>query len=129
MKYFFDNCISYRYARMLAALEQWEEIVALRDRFDQNIGDVELFSELKGSGFVFVTFDDKQRTRMREATALREAGLTSLWFGPFWAKKSFMDQAKWIITRWPTIDGYVAGCVKGTCAEIRENGKAMAFTL
>jgi hypothetical protein len=98
VKYFFDNCISYRYARMLAALEEFE-VVALRDKYALDIDDVELFRELSGSGYVFVTCDDRQKTREGEAKALQAAGLTALWFGRFWSKKQFWDQAKWIITR------------------------------
>ena len=128
MKYFFDNCISFRYARMLAALDEFE-VVALRDKFAPDIDDIELFQELSGSGFVFVTRDDRQKTREGEAKALRESGLTALWLGPFFAKKGFWDQAKWIINRWPTIDGYVKGVAPGTCSEVKENGKSRPFNL
>lgn len=128
MKYFFDNCISYRYAKMLAALEEFE-VVALRDMFAPNIEDVDLFPALKGSGFVFVTSDDRQKTREGEAKALRESGLTALWLGPFWSKKQFWDQARWIINRWPVIDGYVKGVAEGTCAQVKENGRSMPFNL
>jgi hypothetical protein len=128
VKYFFDNCISYRYARMLSALEVFE-VVALRDKFPHGIGDVELFQELKGTGFVFVTCDDRQKTREGEAKAIRDSGLTALWLGPFWSKKLFWDQAKWVINRWPVIDGYVKGVAEGTCAQVKENGKSMPFNL
>ena len=60
MKFFFDNCLSYRFARMLAALE---EVVALRDRYSQDIDDIELFQTLSGTDYVFVTCDDRQKTR------------------------------------------------------------------
>jgi len=128
VKYFFDNCISYRFARMLAALEEFE-VVALRDKYPADIEDIELFQALSGSGYVFVTCDDRQKTREGEAKALRESGLTALWFGPFWSKKLFWDQAKWVITRWPVIDGYVKGVAPGTCAEVKENGRSRPFVL
>jgi hypothetical protein len=128
VKYFFDNCISYRYARMLAALEEWE-VVALRDQYPEDIGDVDLFGKLRGSGFVFITGDRKQRSRQREAAAIKEAGITSLWLGPFWSKKTFMEQAKWIINRWERIDQFAQSVVVGTCAEITEQGKARPFSI
>ena len=90
MKYIFDNCISFRYAAMLSALN--EDVVALRDLCDVDISDVELFAFLKDKGRVFVTIDDRQKTRHRESRALREAGLTALWLGPFWDRKKFWDQ-------------------------------------
>lgn len=127
MKYIFDNCISFRYAAMLSALN--EDVVALRDLCDVNISDIDLFAYLKDKGRVFVTIDDRQKTRVRESRALRDAGLTALWFGPFWDRKKFWDQARWLVNRWPIIDGFARGAVQGTCAEIKENGKAMAFSL
>src|SRR5262249_42795727 len=104
---------------MLAALEEFE-VVALRDKFPADIEDAELFRALAGSGYVFITCDDRQKTREAEAKALRDSGLTALWLGPFWSKKVFWDQAKWIITRWPRIEGYVKGVAQGTCAEVNE---------
>jgi hypothetical protein len=49
VKYFFDNCISYRFAGMLAALGV--DAVALRHEFSESIRDVALFEALSGSAF------------------------------------------------------------------------------
>src|SRR5688572_7918091 len=100
---------------MLAALEVFDEVVALRDVYPEDIDDVDLFNALRGTEYVFVTHDQRQRTRQRESEALLDSGLTSLWLGPFWGKLPFWGQAKWIITRWETIDGYVRGVAVGTC--------------
>ncbi len=113
---------------MLAALEEYE-VVALRDMYPEDTDDLDLFPALKGSGFVFVTCDDRQKTREGEARALKDSGLTALWLGPFWDKKQFWDQAKWIINRWPTIDGYIKGVAPGTCSEVKENGRSRPFVL
>jgi hypothetical protein len=128
VKYFFDNCISHKFAHMLAALEEFE-VVALRDKYRADIDDVELFKALGGSGYVFITCDARQKTREGEAKALRDSGLTALWLGPFWSKKVFWDQAKWIITRWPIIHGYIKGVSPGTCAEVSEKGRSRPFAL
>lgn len=115
---------------MLAALERFEA-VALRDKYPDeiDIDDITRFSRLKGSGYVFVTCDGRQTTREQEAQGLKEAGLTAIWFGPFWSKKGFWDQARWIINRWEKIDGYVKGVSTGTCSEVKENGKSHPFLL
>ncbi len=113
---------------MLAALEEFEA-VALRDRFAPNIEDIPLFEALAGSGFVFITSDGRQRFREAEARALHKSGMIALWLGPFWDKKSFWDQARWIINRWPVVDGYVKGVAPGTCAEVKENEKSRPFSL
>lgn len=127
MKYFFDNCISPRFPAMLNALGM--EAVALREIFPADLDDVALFGKLRGSGMVFITADDRQKTRRHEARALKEAGLMALWFGRSWTRKKFWDQAVWIIRRWPMIDAFARSVVTGTCAEIKENGRAMAFVL
>lgn len=67
----------------------------------RNITLCSLATVLRGRGLgVRGQCDDRQKTREGEAKALRDAGLTALWLGPFWSKKTFWDQAKWIITRW-----------------------------
>jgi len=127
VKYFFDNCISFRFARMLAALDI--EATALRDRYPQNISDIALFEKLRESEEVFVTSDRSQLTRIQEARALKEAGVTAIFFGPYWSKMDQWQQAKWIITRREIIDGFVRGVTRGTCAEIKQNGKANPLAL
>ena len=127
MKYFFDNCISYRYVDMLRALEV--DAVALKSTFDDRIKDVPLFEALQGSNVVYISGDTSQTTRVQEARALKEAGITALFLGRSWAKKSFWQQAVWLVTKWPLIDGFARGAAKGTCAEVKENGRAMPFQL
>jgi hypothetical protein len=127
VKYFFDNCISYRYAEMLEALGV--EAVALREQFSEHIQDPALFESLKGTGVVFVSSDTSQTTRSHEARALREAGITAIFFGPFWGKMQFWDQAVWLMRRWPLIDGFCCGVDLGTCAEIKQNGRARVISL
>ena len=112
---------------MLRAIEV--DVQSLREHFPQNISDVDLFANLKGSHRVFVSCDRKQRTREREAMAIQEAGLTSLWLGPFFSKLGFWQQARWLVIHWETIDGYVSGVTPGTCALLQQNGKSMPFQL
>ena len=114
---------------MLDALEVFDEVVALRDKFPQDIDDVVLFDALKGSEYVFVTHDHKQKTRRSETEALIESGMTSLWLGPFWKKLTFWGEAKWIVSHWETIDGYVRGVAVGTSAEVQQNGKSRPFKM
>ena len=65
LKYFFDNCISFRYARMLSALDV--DVVAVCDVFDPSIPDIEIFKSFHGKELVFVTADMSQATRSHEA--------------------------------------------------------------
>ena len=127
MKYFFDNCISHRYADMLRALDV--DVKALRQEFAEDIDDISLFRNLRGRDIVFVTYDSKQRTRILEAREIKAAGITALWLEPFWGKMKHWDQAIWLIRRWPLIDQFAGSVVKGTCATVKQNGKCKMFPL
>ena len=127
MRYFFDNCLSYRYVDMLRALEV--DAVALRSQFSESIKDVDLFKKISGHESVFVSCDLRQTARPLEAKALKESGVTAIYFGPFWNKMVFWHQAAWVVSHWPKIDGFASNVVQGTFAEIKRNGKAMVFMI
>jgi hypothetical protein len=127
MKYFFDNCISPKLPAMLRALG--EDAIALRDAFPEGIKDVPLFEKIKGKNLVFISTDAKQLTREHEARALKQAGNTALFLGPFFEKMLLWDQAVWLVRRWPRISGFAEGVAPGTCAEIKQNGTALIYPL
>ncbi|MBI1903263.1 MAG: hypothetical protein HYS13_19350 [Planctomycetia bacterium] len=126
MKYFFDNCVSYKYALMLRALDV--DATPLRGIFAQDAADAQFLAELQHRGFeVYISCDLKQRTRPVEAVALANAGITALYFAPFWDKMRFWLQAAWLTARWERIDAFAMGAARGTCAEIKHNGRAAPF--
>lgn len=127
MTYLFDNCISPKLARMLRALgkDAW----AVSEKYPANIQDIDLFAKIKGQQLVFVTTDTHQRTRKAEAIALRNSGVTALFFGPFFPKMVFWPQAAWLVSRWPKIEGFIGGVSLGTCADVSQNGKSKPFVL
>ena len=127
MKYFFDNNISPKYAKMLAALDV--DAAALRDEFDASIKDVDLFPKLHGRSLVFVSGDIRIRTRLAEAKALHSCGVTALFFDRFWGKMTFWQQASWLVAKWPKVNGFASGVTLGTCAMIRQNGTSDVFQL
>jgi hypothetical protein len=127
VKYFFDNCISFRLAHMLKAIG--EDVEALRDAYPQDTKDPDLFRQLKGRNLVYLSGDTSQTTQMQESRALKECGITALFLGPFWGKLTFWPQAIWLIRHWQTIDGFAKGVAAGTCAEIKSNAKARVFQL
>ena len=127
MKFFFDNCISYKYAEMLRALG--EDVTALREKFPEDTKDIPLFEQLRGHSVVFVTTNTTQLTRKQEAKALKQSGNTALFLGPFFERLRFWDQAVWLLRQWPRICGFANGVVPGTCAEIKQNGKALIYPL
>jgi hypothetical protein len=126
--YFFDNCISYRLGEMLRALG--EDVESVREKHPEDTDDISLFSELTGrANLVFISTDTSQKTRKDEARALRQAGISALYFGPFFERLKMWEQAVWIVKHWPKIKGFAEGAAKGTCAEIKQNGRAFVFQL
>lgn len=112
---------------MLAALGV--DALALRDEFPQNIKDEELFPKLHGRNLVFVSGDIRIRTRLAEAKALHDCGITALFLARFWGKMKFWEQATWLVAKWPRIDGFAANVAPGTCAMIKQNGTSEVFQL
>lgn len=127
MRYFFDNCLSFRYAEMLRALNV--DVVAMRDELPTNSKDTDIFKYLAGTDRIFVSLDRKQLTRICEAHELKIAGINAIYFGPFWGKKQFWDQAAWLVRRWEKIDLTQQGLAKGTVVELKENGNSMPIAL
>jgi hypothetical protein len=115
--------MSYRLANMLRALEV--EITPLREEFPQGIIDVDLFAALKGRDVTFIAPDRKQLTRDHEAKALIDSGMTALYLAPFWSKLERWPQAIWLVRHWQGIDNFACSTVRGTWAEIKQNGKLM----
>ena len=112
---------------MLRALG--EDVVALREEHPEGIKDLALFAKLKGANLVFVSTDTSQLSRDHEARALKESKITALYFGPFFEKRRLWDQAVWLVQQWPKISGFVRGAAPGTCAEIKQNGRAIVRPL
>ena len=113
---------------MLRALD--EETESLRQKYPEDIDDLLLFLELqKRRDAVFISTDTSQWTREQEARALRDSGVTALYLGPFFLKLGLWGQAVWLISKWQKIKGYAEGAVKGTLAEIKQNGRAREFQL
>jgi hypothetical protein len=127
VKYFFDNCISPKLPDMLRALG--EDAVALREELPEDIEDVPLFSQLRGQKVVLVSTNTSQLTRDHEARALKQAGISAIYFGPFFERMKLWQQATWLVTKWPKIRGFAEGVVLGTVAEIKQNGSALVYPL
>ena len=127
MKYFFDNDISYRLADMLRALGV--DAIALRAVYLEDVKDPDFLGDLKSKHDVdvFISNDHAQRTNKVEAALLKSSGVTCLYFNPFWDKMQMWPQAKWLITRWETIEDFTKGARVGTCADIQQNGRCAPY--
>lgn len=129
MKYFLDNDISPHLAAMLRPLGV--DIIALREVMPSNTKDHDFLGDLASKYFVdvFISNNTAQRTTVVEARLLKSSGVTSLYFGPFWSKKKGWAQAKWLINKWEMIDNFATSATRGSCADIKENGRMNPFQL
>jgi hypothetical protein len=127
LKYVFDNDISYRLVDMLAALDVDAE--PLRAEFPPDTKDPVFLEKFSGREMVWISKNTKQTTNPIEGMLLKQAGITALYFGPFWNKMKFWQQAEWLVKHWPIIDGFAKGATKGTFAEIKRNGKSETFQI
>src|SRR5579863_6889465 len=96
------------------------DVTAVRERFPANIRDTDFLSQL--TECVLITGDQHLRTRKLEAMALRQSGISALFLARFWAKMSFWDQARWLVTRWPDIDRFASHTSMGTYAVVQQGG-------
>lgn len=112
---------------MLSALGV--QVTSLRNEFAESIADTDFLRRLNARHDVYITYDHRQKTRKAEAAALKESGLTALWFAPFWGKLVMWEQAKWLVHRWESIDAFASSVEPGTCAEIKQKGRAHVFQL
>ncbi len=127
MTYLFDNNFSPKLAHMLALADV--DAIALRNRFREDIEDEDFLPQLKDSGMVLMTSDRHIKTRNAEALALHEAGITALFFKPFFIKMELRGQAAWLLNNWWRIEEFVAKSRVGTVAEVPARGQIRRISL
>lgn len=106
MRFFVDNNISPRIAKALNALEERDrnEVVHLKQKFDQSVSDIQWLSSLGQEGhWVVLTCDRNILRNPHERAAWKESGLTVFFFKESYLKFSFWDQAWQLIKKWPEI--------------------------
>ena len=106
-------------------------VVALREVMPANTKDRDFLGDLKRKYGVdvFISNNTAQRTNEVEARLLKESGVTSLYFNPFWNKLKKWPAARWLINKWENIENYASSAAPGSCADIQQNGRMRAFNL
>ena len=85
--------------------------------------DVDYLPRLRDTGWILITSDKHILTRRAEAKALKESGVTALFFEAFWSKMDMWRQAAWLTKYWPRIEEFVASHEVGTIAQVQQRGK------
>ncbi len=127
MSYLFDNNFSPRLAEMLALAGV--DAKALRAVFPENILDVDYLPRLKDSGFILMTSDRHILTRSAEAIALRQSGITALFFKSFFIEMELRPQAAWLLNHWPKIEEFVERSHQGTIGLVPNRGQIKRYPL
>ncbi len=127
MNYFFDNNFSPRLVYILRELGV--DVTALRDQFPPDTKDRDFLPHLNGDDHVFVTCDKRILTRQIEALALKECGVSAVFFKNFWPNMGIWEQAQWITRHWRTIEATTNGFRSPSYFEVNHNGKLVNLTL
>jgi hypothetical protein len=106
LKFFFDNNLSPYIARALNVLNEpmGHSVVALKDKFPQNAGDVEWIEGLANEGgWVVLTSDYDIVRRGVIKVAWKKAGLIGFVLRPAWQDFGPIEQTSRLLARWPRI--------------------------
>lgn len=104
MKALFDNNLAPRIARGIHEIVEMygDEAVPLRDKFPENISDVDLISLLDAEGGWALISEDRRITRNRaEREALRQASIVGFFLMPAWRKSDSLQKAAGLLQAWP----------------------------
>ena len=115
------------FAEALRILRQ--DARALREEFLEDTPDIVWIQELGKRGWPLITVDRRIWSRPQELVALRQAGVTAFFLGPFFSKALFWDQAVWLMRHWPKFRNVTAALVKGACFTVQQNGKMTPMQL
>lgn len=107
MKFFFDRNISIHIARMINHFDR-QNLVVHQDedrRFVNNADDILLINTVKQDDdhVIWVTSDISQRTNARERQALKDSGMSLVFFKRFHKNANAHYQAMKVLAVWPRL--------------------------
>lgn len=128
MKFFFDNCVSFRLARAIGVLAEFQkyEIVHLRDCFDADTRDTVWLAALGKEGdWIIISGDTRISRSKAERLAWHESGLTAFFISDDWARTKFWTQAAELVRWWPSIVLEAARAPRGSGYLVPVRGRAL----
>jgi hypothetical protein len=103
LRYFFDNCVSPKLARAIAALETCE-VVPLKDKFQQDVEDEVWIPALASEGNWIVVTADTSITRGRlQRRVWEQSKLIGFYLAGSFPSLSAWEQSWRLVKWWPHI--------------------------
>jgi hypothetical protein len=102
VRFFLDNCISYRLAPALTVLSELEghQIIALREKFPEDAADENwLLALSQEREWVVISGDARIYRNVQRRKVWTQARLTTFFWQPAWNKANYWEKA-WLMVRW-----------------------------
>jgi hypothetical protein len=127
-RFLLDNDLPYRLAHALQALEgeHGHEVRPIREVYGEDAQDLDFLPKLGREGWILVSKDRRQTRRPAEREARQKARVTALYFGPFFGRIRFWEQAAFVVRYWPALASWAETSTPGTVGIIQQNGKVKA---
>lgn len=126
MRFFFDNCVPLGLVKALRELVRNEkhEIIALREKFDEDVPDDQWIPEIaKEGGWILVTHDIGIARSRYESAVWRKAGLRTFFFAKHVANERPIKQMEAIARHWDEIVEIAESMRPGASYTIGVRGK------
>lgn len=116
MRYFFDNMLSCEKARFINHLitQDGHEVVHLRDKFSQDIQDIDWIKHLAEEGnWIVISGDNKISRNPVEREIMEKSGLTWFFLPKRHINKPIIERAYKTLKAWSEIEKYAVRYPKG----------------
>lgn len=130
MKFFFDNCISYRLANAIDELSEFE-VSHLRQKFSADTPDTVWLRRLSEEGdWIIISGDTRIFRTPHELAAWQSAGLTGFFWSSQWLRKTIWEHAWRLVKWWPKIEEQAKLVEAGAAFELplKHNSKFRQIT-
>lgn len=128
MRFLFDNNLSIDLAHGLRELRRSfdEEIIHLKDRYPENISDIEYLQDLIGEGGWSVISADRFKKNAAERQAIRHPRIKVFLINPSFHKLPSWRKTKTLINQWEDISK-IASATSGGVFTVRIQGKISPY--
>lgn len=122
MTFFFDNCLSHKYAVMIRDAHG-DDVRVLKHHFPPDTADVVWLQEIGRLGWVLVTEDKNIRRKPQERQALYLSKVTAFFLSKSFGELKLQEKGQALVSVWPKIQATTAACQQGSIFSITVGGE------